>query len=1327
MSGTEAKLRQYLEQAFVELQEARKVTEEPIAIIGMGCRFPGGISTPDQLWNLLINEGDTISPFPQGRGWKVDELYDPNPGAIGKCYTCSGGFLQDADQFDADYFGIAAREALSTDPQQRLLLETSVETVERARIAPNSLHGSQTGVFIGCMYSDYGARMIGVPSDLEGYMQVGSAPSIASGRIAYALGLEGPALTVDTACSSSLVALHLACQSLRLGESTLALAGGVSVMATPWPFIEFSRLRGLAPDGRCKPFSEDANGVGWAEGVGMLMLERLSDAQRNGRRIWAVIRGSAANQDGRSQGLTAPSGAAQRRVIRQTLSNARLGAEDIDVVEAHGTGTKLGDPIEAEALFDTYGKAHSADSPLYLGSIKSNLGHTQAAAGMAGVIKIALAFQRELLPKTLHARQPSRHVDWSSGSVQILNEPVRWPVGQRIRRGAVSAFGLSGTNAHVVLEEAPPVTWPRSERAALPAASFVPFVLSGKSMAALRAQARQLHAMLADQTEIDLLDFAYSLATSRSHFACRAAIVTGDRLTLMDALERLARGESATVMQTCDNARGGRLAVLFTGQGSQFCGMGRDLYDAFSTYQKSFDALCEQFDRVLSRPLREVIFADAGSDDAALLDQTAYTQPALFTMEVALYRLLESWGLKPDLLLGHSLGEISAAHVAGVLPLADACTLVATRARLMQAQRQGGAMVSLQASEEEVDAQLQEFGQRVSIAGINGPHSTVISGDEAPVLEIAAHFAAQGRRHTRLSVSHAFHSHHMDGMLESFRAELSTLTFNSPQIAVVTNISGGIAVESEMCNPDYWVRQVRAGVRFADGVRTLSEQGAKAYLEIGPQATLSALAQTCVDEERGRACTFLSTSGRDRPGVEVLQKALAALHVQGHTLDWKAFFEPHGVSYIDLPTYPFQRQSYWLQGPNDKVAAFESAIETAGAAQSSLRASAHLKSLPRPERERVLAKLVHSTITTVMGISGEIDPRDPLQEWGVDSLTAITIRDRLTDALGLALPATLLFDAPSVHELTAWLESAIDRDEATIQSKENDTPEKIVESARNLSSAVIQSLVEKDYVNAQKLLDSACDARRAVEVKTEVGSIPSPRVQSTIRIATGGADKLFFIASATPMADFHYSHLGEALKKRSDVREIIVCPNPGFTHDTALPRSIRELADFHAQTILAACGNESVVIAGHSSGGLIAHAAAARLESLGKQPEALIMLDSYRFDLATPDMKTALLDALGERWRGLPPNDNQLTAMAWYQRLFRNWVPEKLATPVFLVHCADPFCRTANTVDLLAHWDALQGHAQVQGDHFSMMKEHVESVAESMHAWLVMSSASGCG
>ncbi|MFE7841731.1 type I polyketide synthase [Streptomyces sp. NPDC057474] len=907
-----------LRQTRRRLREVEDRGREPIAIVAMSCRFPGGIRTPEDLWRLVDEGGDAVGPLPDDRGWDIADRYDPDPDRPGTFSTREGGFLHDAASFDAAFFGMSPREALATDPQQRILLEASWELLERAGIRPGTLRGSATGVFVGAATSGYGQGPVEVPEDLHGLMLAGNATSVASGRISYVLGLEGPTVTVDTACSSSLVALHWAVQALRAGECDLALAGGVAVMATPGLLFEFSRQRGLAPDGRCKAFADSADGTGWSEGVGLLLVERLSDARRNGHPVLAVVRGSAVNSDGASNGLTAPNGPAQQRVIEQALANAGITAADVDAVEAHGTGTTLGDPIEAQALLATYGRAKDAERPLFLGSLKSNLGHTQAAAGVAGVIKTVMALQHGRLPLTLHVDTPSTHVDWDAGHVRLLTEPVDWPLTPgRPRRAAVSSFGISGTNAHTVLEAAPEEPGEEAqETEAAPAAAarlpLAPWLLSARGAEALRGQA----ARLLDHAEAHPGDdphvTARALAATRQSFEHRAVVLAEDTAAARDALRALAAGEEHPAVVTGRTLRGAT-AFLFSGQGAQRPGMGRDLYTAFPAFARAFDKVCAHLDPELGLSLKSLkdTVLDGAPDDEALRE-TGLAQPALFAVEVALFRLLESWGIAPKYVLGHSLGELSAAHVAGVWSLPDACRLVAARGRLMQALPEGGAMVSVEAAEDEVTALLAGHGDAVSVAAVNGPRATVISGDTAAVEALAAELAARGRTTRRLRVSHAFHSARMDAVLDDFRTVAESVTAHPPRLTVVSNLTGRPATAEELASADYWVRHLRHTVRFADGVGWLAAHGVTRYLELGPDATLTALTRSCLpDDTTDRVCVPLLR--RDRPERGTLLAAVAAAHVHGVRVDLDALLggDPADPR-IALPTYAFTRDRYWL-------------------------------------------------------------------------------------------------------------------------------------------------------------------------------------------------------------------------------------------------------------------------------------------------------------------------------------------------------------------------------------------------------------------------------
>ncbi|WP_297593968.1 type I polyketide synthase [Mycobacterium sp.] len=897
----------YLKRLTADLRRTRRrVAElegqlsEPVAVVGMACRYAGGVDTPEALWELVLEGRDTVSDFPLDRGWDVEGLYDPDPDAKGKMYTRQGSFLRDAGDFDAGFFGIGPSEALAMDPQQRMMLEICWEALERAGIDPFSLRGTATGVFAGVIHAGYGGEVKG---ELEGYGLTGSTLSVTSGRVSYVLGLEGPAVSVDTACSSSLVSMHLAAQSLRSGECDLALAGGVTVMATPAAFVEFSRQRALAPDGRCKVYAGAADGTSWSEGAGVLVLERLADARRLGHPVLALLRGTAVNQDGASNGLTAPNGPSQQRVIRAALASAGLTAADVDVVEGHGTGTVLGDPIEAQALLATYGQDRPADRPLWLGSIKSNIGHTSAAAGVAGVIKMVQAMRHGVLPQTLNVDVPSPHVDWSAGAVSLLTEPRPWPDHGGLRRAGVSSFGISGTNAHVIVEQAPSEPSPAPDGTPAPNDTnpVVPWAVSARSADALAGQAQRLLDHLGADAGVPAANVGWSLATTRAAFEHRAVLLGADREGLMAGLTGLASGAPGPDVVAGRTRSVGKRVFVFPGQGSQWLGMGAALYERFPAFARAFDDAVDAVDGHCRLPLREVMWGG----DAELLQSTEFAQPALFVLEVALAALWESFGVTPDVVIGHSVGEIAAACVAGALSLPDAARLVAARGRLMAQLPPGGVMMAVTASEAEVAPLLNGD---VGIAAVNGPQSLVLSGSESAVRAVADRLAAGGARVRKLAVSHAFHSPLMEPMMEDFSAGVAGVSASEPRIALVSNLTGQLA------GPDYgtvgyWVDHVRKPVRFVDGVQLAESLGAGVFLEVGPGAALTAAVEQSLTTDRAMSVVSMA---KGRPEVDSLLLAAGQLFATGSDVEWSAAFAGLNTRRIELPTYAFVRRRFWL-------------------------------------------------------------------------------------------------------------------------------------------------------------------------------------------------------------------------------------------------------------------------------------------------------------------------------------------------------------------------------------------------------------------------------
>ncbi|MFI1097978.1 SDR family NAD(P)-dependent oxidoreductase [Streptomyces sp. NPDC020917] len=938
----EDKLREYLKRATADLRKARRRVREledpqPVAIVAMACRYPGGADTPEALWDLVASDGDAISPFPVNRGWDLDSLYDADPDAEGKNYVQESGFLHDADQFDADFFSINAREALIMDPQQRLMLEVSWEVLERAGIDPLSVKGQRGGVFVGAATVDYVTGNHKVPEGLEGYIGVGSFASVVSGRVAYSLGLEGPALTVDTACSSSLVALHLAVQALRAGECAFALAGGVAVMPTPQGFIAFSRQRALAPDGRCKSFAAAADGFGPSEGAGVLLLERLSDARRNGHQVLAVLRGSALNQDGASNGLTAPNGPSQERVIRDALADARLSADQVDAVEAHGTGTRLGDPIEAQALLATYGQGRADSSALKLGSIKSNIGHTAHAAGVAGVIKMVQAMGNGLLPRTLHVDQPSPFIDWSGGRVELLTEPLEWKRGDRPRRAAVSSFGISGTNAHVILEE-PQAEQPAADggfvtdgvaaaepggaEGPLGSLAVVPWPVSGRSPAALRGQAERLATHVADTSATP--DVGLSLATTRAALEHRSVVLAADIAHARSLLGAVAEGVPVPGVVTGVVRPGaGRVVFVFPGQGSQWAGMAMGLLESSPV----FGARLAECDAALE-PFVGASVVDAIREGA--LDDVVVVQGALWAVMVSLAAVWRSVGVEPGAVIGHSQGEIAAACVSGALSVEDAARVVALRARAIGGTLSGrGGMVSVALPAEAVRERIARWDGRISVASVNGPSSTVVSGEVSALDELLASCEGDGVRARRIDVDYASHSVQVDAIRDEVVEALAGITPTSSEIPFYSTVTGG-KLDTTALDAEYWVTNLRQEVRFDQTVRALLADGFGYFVESSAHPVLAVgLAETF--EDAGSDAVALGTLRRDEGGQERFLTSLAEGWVRGLPVDWRAVFAGTPAHRVDLPTYAFQHQHFWLaEGYKNSGDASDLGLDTAG-------------------------------------------------------------------------------------------------------------------------------------------------------------------------------------------------------------------------------------------------------------------------------------------------------------------------------------------------------------------------------------------------------------
>lgn len=1294
--------------------QGRGSINEPVAVIGVGCRFPGDIDGPERLWDFLTEKKCAITAYPD-RGFT-------NAGTFAE----SGGFLKDVAGFDNRFFDIPPDEALRMDPQQRLLLEVSWEALEHAGIIPESLRLSRTGVFVGVSSTDY-VRLVSASAQQKSTIwdNTGGSSSIIANRISYFLDIQGPSIVIDTACSSSLVAVHLACRSLSTWDCDIALVGGTNVLISPEPWGGFREAGILSQTGCCHAFDKSADGMVRGEGCGVIVLQRLSDARLEGRRILAILTGSAVNQDGKSNGIMAPNPSAQIGVLENACKSARVDPLEIGYVEAHGTGTSLGDRIEAHALGMVFGRKRPGSGPLMIGSIKPNIGHLEGAAGIAGLIKAVLMVERGSLLPSGGFTEPNPAIPFTELGLRVVDELQEWPVvAGRPRRAGVSSFGFGGTNAHVIVEEAGSVGADTvSGRADVGGSGggVVAWVISGKTASALAAQAGRLGRYVRARPALDVVDVGYSLVSTRSVFDHRAVVVGQTRDELLAGLAGVVAGRPEAGVVCGVGKPAGKTAFVFAGQGSQWLGMGSELYAAYPVFAEALDAVVDELDRHLRYPLRDVIWGH----DQDLLNTTEFAQPALFAVEVALYRLLMSWGVRPGLVLGHSVGELAAAHVAGALCLPDAAMLVAARGRLMQALPAGGAMFAVQAREDEVAPML---GHDVSIAAVNGPASVVISGAHDAVSAIADRLRGQGRRVHRLAVSHAFHSALMEPMIAEFTAVAAELSVGLPTIPVISNVTGQL-VADDFASADYWARHIRAVVRFGDSVRSAHCAGASRFIEVGPGGGLTSLIEASLADAQ---IVSVPTLRKDRPEPVSVMTAAAQGFVSGMGLDWASVFSGYRPKRVELPTYAFQHQKFWLApapSVSDPTAAGQIGASDGGAELlASSGFAARMAGRSADEQLAAAIEVVCEHAAAVLGRDGAagLDAGQAFADSGFNSLSAVELRNRLTAVTAVTLPATAIFDHPTPTELAQYLITQIDGHGSSAAAAAN--PAERIDA---LTDLFLQACDAGRDADGWKMVALASNTRERMSspVRNNVS-------KNVALLADGISDVVVIcIPTLTVLSDQReYRDIANAMTGRHSVYSLTL---PGFDSSDALPQNADMIVETVSNAIIDVVGGSCrFVLSGYSSGGVLAYALCSHLSvKHQRNPLGVALIDTYLpSQIANPSMN-----------EGFSPNDTgkglsrevirvarmlnrltatRLTAAATYAAIFQAWEPGRSMAPVLNIVAKDRIATVENLrEERINRWrtaaaEAAYSVAEVPGDHFGMMSTSSEAIATEIHDWI---------